>query len=197
MCSVGEKIRILIVDDHPVARAGVKVALEEAGFDVVAEAEDGYTALSLMRLLRPQVAVVDLALPGISGLEVVRRARRLGIPAVVLSMYDDEPLRAEAARAGAAAYISKGGDPGELIAAVTRAVAGEKDLRDTEPLPLSPRELEVVRLLGEGKKLSEVARILCRSRATVRAQKASAMRKLGAHSTQELLRRARELGLIP
>ncbi len=191
-------VRVLIVDDHPVARAGIRMALEEAGFEVVGEAEDGHTAVSLMRTLRPQVAVVDLALPGISGLEVVRRARALGIPAVVLSMYDEEPLRAEAARAGAAAYVSKGGDPRELIAAVARAAAGKRDLRgDTEPLPLSPRELEVVRLLGEGKKLSEVARILCRSRATVRAQKASAMRKLGAHSTQELLRRAQELGLIP
>ncbi len=199
-----EKPKVLVADDHPVALTGLEEVLRRAGIDVEGSARTGREALRLIKELRPDVAVVDVALPELSGLEVARRARELGVPVVLISMYDEEALVREAAAAGAAAYLSKMALPQE-IADTVRAVASgvnflEKITHHTSPVThhiLTPREREVVKLLAEGKKIGEIAEILCRSPATVRAQKASAMRKLGVHSTVELVRRARELGIFP
>lgn len=199
-----KKVRVLVADDHPVALAGLEEILRGAGFEVVGHARTGREALELIRELVPDVAVVDVALPGLSGLEVARRARRLGVPVVLISMYDEEALVREATAAGAAAYLSKMALPQEIVDTVRAVASGEVFLsgdrapRVTRHAPLlTPREREVVKLLAEGKKIGEIAEILCRSPATVRAQKASAMRKLRVHSTAELIRRARELGIFP
>ena len=199
-----KKVRVLVADDHPVALAGLEEILRGAGFEVVGHARTGREALELIRELVPDVAVVDVALPGLSGLEVARRARRLGVPVVLISMYDEEALVREATAAGAAAYLSKMALPQEIVDTVRAVASGEVFLSgDRAPRVtrhaslLTPREREVVKLLAEGKKIGEIAEILCRSPATVRAQKASAMRKLRVHSTAELIRRARELGIFP
>ncbi|MGY4707087.1 response regulator transcription factor [Candidatus Bipolaricaulota sp. J31] len=203
----GEKrLKVVVADDHPVALAGLEEILRKAGFEVVGRARTGREALWLIRELSPDVAVVDVALPELSGIEVVRRARESGVPVVLISMYAEKVLVQEAATAGAAAYVTKMSSPDAIVDTV-RSVAEGKSLLSREvsssspithhPSPLTPREREVVKLLCEGKKVAEIAEILCRSPATIRAQKASAMRKLGVHSTAELIRRARELGIFP
>lgn len=200
-----EPVRAVIADDHPVALAGLEEILRRAGIVVVGRACTGREALRLVQELRPDVAVVDVALPELSGLEVTRRLRELGVPVVLISMYDEEVLMREAAAAGAAAFVSKMALPQEIVDVVRSVAEGRILLKEEpspsrvarHPSPLTPREREVVKLLAEGKKIGEIAEILCRSPATVRAQKASAMRKLGVHSTPELIRRARELGIFP
>ena len=194
-------VRAVVVDDHPVVREGLRALLSEAGVEVVGEAADGRAALAVIREVRPELAVVDVALPGLSGIELCRRIRRRlpQVQVVLLSMFDEPAWRAEAARAGAAAYLLKGMAPAELVEAIDRVVKGERLLSEEEAdkvLPLTPREREVVQLIAQGKKVSDIARILSRSPATVRAHKASAMRKLSVHSTAELVRTALELGLV-
>lgn len=194
-------VRAVIVDDHPVAREGLRAVLTAAGVEVVGEEADGRAALRLIRQLLPEVAVVDVALPSLSGIELCRRIRRRlpQVNVVLISMFDDPAWRAEAASAGAAAYLLKGDAPKAIVDAVLRAVRGETLLAapgEAAGVPLTPREREVVQLIAEGRKLSEIARLLSRSPATVRAHKASAMRKLSVHSTAELVRAALELGLV-
>ncbi len=193
-------LRAVIVDDHPVAREGLKAILTGAGIEVVGEAADGRTALRLIREAKPELAVVDAALPNLSGIGLCRRIRRRlpQVRVVLISMFDEPAWRAEAAAAGAAAYLLKGDDPEGIVDAVRRVAQGEVLLAAPEAaeVPLTPREREVVQLIAEGKKLSEIARLLSRSPATVRAHKASAMRKLGVHSTAELVRAALDLGLV-
>ena len=193
--------RAVVVDDHPVVREGLRALLSEAGVEVAGEAADGRAALAVIREVRPELAVVDVALPGLSGIELCRRIRRRlpQVQVVLISMFDEPAWRAEAARAGAAAYLLKGMAPAELVEAIRQVVKGERLLSEEEAdkvLPLTPREREVVQLIAQGKKVSDIARILSRSPATVRAHKASAMRKLSVHSTAELVRTALELGLV-
>lgn len=193
-------MRVVIADDHGVVRAGMAAILSAAGFQVVGEAEDGSAAWSLLRQLRPQVAVLDASLPRLSGLEVARRvARRLpDVRTVMVSMYDDPAWRTEAARAEVTDYVLKGDGPQALVEAIQAAARGEKRLDSArgEGLPLTSREREVVQLIAEGHTLRDAARILCRAPATVRAHKASAMRKLKAHSTNALVQAATDAGVI-
>jgi len=193
-------IRVVVADDHGVVRAGLSAILTAAGCDVVGEAADGRAALEVLRVHRPDVALLDAALPGLSGLEVASRvARRLpGVQVVIVSMFDEPAWKAEAARVGASAYILKGASPEELVDAVHAAARGERTLARPSgaPLPLTSREREVVQLVAEGKMLREIAEILSRAPATVRAHKASAMRKLDADSTPALVREALRLRLV-
>ncbi len=194
------RVRTVVVDDHVVVREGVARILGEAGFEVVGQAASGREAWRLLREGGFEVAVLDAALPELSGLELCRRvrSRRPEVAVVILSMFDDPAWRAEAARAGAAAYVLKGQPPEALVDAVRRAARGERLLPPPPPgdPPLTAREQEVVQLVAEGKKTSEIAQALCRSVATVRAHKASAMRKLGVHTTPALVRAALEQGLL-
>lgn len=193
-------MRVLVVDDHPVVREGLAALLGRAGFSVVGEAADAASALAIAAKTKAEVAVVDVALPGISGLELCRRLKRRfpEMRVALLSMFDEPEWRAEAARAGASAYILKDASAEELLSTLQRVAQGENLLPKVEPaLPLTAREREVVRLLAQGKKTPEIAELLSRSVTTIRAHKVSAMRKLGAHSTRELLQVAMRLGLVP
>lgn len=193
-------MRVLVVDDHPVVREGLAALLGRAGFSVVGEAADAANALAIAAKTKAEVAVVDVALPGISGLELCRRLRRRfpEMRVVLLSMFDEPEWRAEAARAGASAYILKDASAEELLSTLRRVAQGENLLPKVEPaLPLTAREREVVRLLAQGKKTPEIAELLSRSVTTIRAHKVSAMRKLGVHSTRELLQVAMRLGIVP
>jgi DNA-binding NarL/FixJ family response regulator len=193
-------IRIALVEDHALVREGVAAILSQAGMEVVGQASDGRTALGMVRRLRPDVALIDVALPGLSGLELCRRIRRRlpTVWVVLLSMFDDPAWRVEASRAGASAYVLKGERPEVLVDVIHRAARGETLLPPPqgEGLPLTPREREVVQLIAEGRKLGEIVELLSRSPATVRAHKAAAMRKLGAHSTAELVRLAYAHGIV-
>ncbi|MGQ9699482.1 MAG: response regulator transcription factor [Candidatus Bipolaricaulaceae bacterium] len=193
-------MRVLVVDDHPVVREGLSALLRGAGFSVVGEAADAAQALEIAVKTRPDMTVTDVALPGISGLELCRRLKRRfpEMKVVLLSMFDEPEWRAEAGRAGASAYILKDASPMEILVALRRVAQGGNLLPRREPaLPLTPREREVVRLLAQGKTAPEVAQLLCRSVTTIRAHKVSAMRKLGARSTTELVQAAVRLGLVP
>jgi DNA-binding NarL/FixJ family response regulator len=191
-------VRTAIVDDHTLVREGIARILTEAGFEVVGQAASGREGWRLVRDTSPDVAILDAALPELSGVDLCRRLRRRGVAVVVLSMFDDPEWRAEAARAGAAAYVLKGDPPAALVDAVRRAARGEVLLPPPPPdaSSLTAREREVVQLVAEGKKTSEIAHLLSRSVATVRAHKASAMRKLGAHTTAALVRTALDRGLV-
>ncbi len=191
-------VRTVIVDDHALVREGIARILTEAGCEVVGQATSGREGWRLVRGASADVAVLDAALPELSGIELCRRLRRREVPVVMVSMFDDPEWRAEAARAGAAAYVLKGEPPAVLVDAVRRAAQGEILLPPSPPdaSPLTAREREVVHLVAEGKKTSEIAGLLSRSVATVRAHKASAMRKLGAHTTSALVRKALEQGLV-
>lgn len=193
-------MQVVIADDHGLVREGIARILTAAGMEVVGQAATGREAWSLVRRLAPTVAILDAALPELSGLELCRRVRgrRQGVAVVMLSMFDDPAWKDEAARAGAAAYVLKGDPPATLVDAVRRAAQGEVLLPSPPPdaSPLTSREREVVQLVAEGKKTSEIARLLSRSVATVRAHKASAMRKLGVHSTVDLTRAALGKGIV-
>jgi DNA-binding NarL/FixJ family response regulator len=167
---------------------------------VVGMASEALSALELAGKTGAEMAVVDVALPGISGLELCRRLRRRfpGMKVVLISMFDEPEWKAEAARAGASAYLLKDLPAEEILAALRRVANGENLLPAAEPaLPLTAREREVVRLLAQGKKTPEIAELLSRSVTTIRAHKVSAMRKLGVRSTRELLQAALRLGLLP
>src|SRR5690242_14486110 len=133
---------IVLADDHPIVRQGVRGLLEsEPGFQVVGEAGDGREAVEILERLRPDMAVVDMMLPGLNGLEVTRRALRSSphTRIAILSMYSDEPHVIEALQAGAMAYILKGTDTEALIFALREALAGRRYLSP----PLSDRAVEV------------------------------------------------------
>ncbi|NOX44888.1 MAG: response regulator transcription factor, partial [Caldiserica bacterium] len=121
---------MIVADDHPVALAGLEGILRRAGCEVVARARTGREALRLIRELGPDVAVVDVALPELSGLEVARRARKLGVPVVLISMYEEEALVREAATTGAAAYVTKMAPPQEIADTVKAVAEGEVFLAD-------------------------------------------------------------------
>jgi two-component system nitrate/nitrite response regulator NarL len=193
-------VRVLVVDDHPVVREGLRALLARGGFSVVGMASEALSALELAGKTGAEMAVVDVALPGISGLELCRRLRRRfpRMKVVLISMFDEPEWKAEAARAGASAYLLKDLPAEEILAALRRVANGENLLPAVEPaLPLTAREREVVRLLAQGKKTPEIAELLSRSVTTIRAHKVSAMRKLGVRSTRELLQAALRLGLLP
>ncbi len=193
-------MRVLVVDDHPVVREGLRALLARGGFSVVGTASEALSALEMAGKTGAEMAVVDVALPGISGLELCRRLRRRfpGMKVVLLSMFDEPEWKAEAARAGASAYLLKDLPAEEILGALRRVANGENLLPPVEPaLPLTAREREVVRLLAQGKRTPEIAELLSRSVTTIRAHKVSAMRKLGVRSTRELLQAALRLGLLP
>ena len=116
-------LRVIVADDHPLYRQGIVRALEAAGEVVVAEAGDGRSALELICTHRPDVALVDVSMPGLDGIDVVEELAMHGpdVPVVLLSAFSDEPLVSSALQAGAAAYVTKAADRDDILAAVTGA----------------------------------------------------------------------------
>lgn len=211
-------IRVLIADDHGILRAGLRSLLDSASeTEVVGEARDGEEALRLAKELRPDVLLVDISMPGASGIEVARRLHGT-LPetrVLILTVHEDQSLIQEAMRAGAAGYIVKRAVESELFnaiaavqrgelyvhPAVTRALL-EEDSRDERSashpgVHLTPRETEVLRLIGEGYTNSQMAELLDIGVRTVETHRANLMGKLGLRSRVELVRYAREKGLLP
>ncbi|MCA1644608.1 MAG: response regulator transcription factor [Chloroflexi bacterium] len=214
-------IRVLLADDHTIVRQGVRLCLEAMGdIEVVAEAEDGQLAVVLANQLRPDVAVVDLTMPRLNGVEAIRQIKR-DLPAtevVVLSVHDSEPYVVQALRAGAAGYVLKRNAATELAAAIRAAHDGQAYLHPSiarrvlddylsrihssetgvaDPHErLTPREREVLQLAAEGHTTRAIAGLLCLSTKTVEHHRASLMTKLGLHGQTELVKYAIRAGLV-
>ncbi len=214
-------IRVLLADDHTIVRQGVRLCLEAMGdMCVVAEAEDGQQAVHLAIELRPDVAVVDLTMPRLNGVEAIRQIKR-DLPStevVVLSVHDSEAYVVQALRAGAAGYVLKRNAATELAAAIRAAHDGQAYLHPaiarrviddylsrihasddafSEPHErLTPREREVLQLAAEGHSTRAIAGLLCLSTKTVEHHRASVMAKLGLHGQTELVKYAIRAGLV-
>jgi DNA-binding NarL/FixJ family response regulator len=212
-------IRVLIADDHRLVRQGLRGLLERAGdIEVVAEAADGQEALELVQRLRPDVLVIDIAMPRLNGVEAVVRLGSLGVKtrAVILSMYEDETMVRQALRSGAKGYVLKRAGSEELLLAVRAANSGHTYLSPEVADPivtplvadrgtgqaggrldaLTSREREVLQLIAEGHTNREIAAHLGISATTVEKRRAHLMVKLNAHETAGLVRLAIKHGLV-
>lgn len=209
-----KEVTIALVEDHAIVRQGLRLLLEEDDrFEVLGECDDGLRALEVVRQLDPDVVVLDLGLPGIGGLEVireiVRHAPRTRI--IVLSMHSNEVHVREALRRGACAFVLKDAGAGQLIQAICETAAGRRYV--SPPLPeelldlcgplagpatpepmdaLTLREKQVSHMVAEGLSAKEIADRLSISPRTVEIHRANAIRKLGVRNLAELVRAVHE-----
>jgi DNA-binding NarL/FixJ family response regulator len=213
-------LRILVADDHHVVRAGLRALIESrSDWQVCAEAANGREAVEKAKEFKPEMAVLDISMPLLNGVESTRQIRKVspGTEILILSMHDSEQLVNEVVEAGARGYILKDDADRDLLAALdtlrrhkpyfsTRVskVLGKKD-REPTPLVhrsqrkrgrLTPREREVVQLLAEGKSNKEVADLLGISVKTAETHRANIMLKLNFHSVTELVRYAMRNNII-
>lgn len=212
------RIRIVLADDQNVVREAIKCLLEaERDFDVVGEADDGLAVVPLVERLRPHVVILDVAIPGLFGLEVARQVRQRSpqTAVIVLTRYVNEWYVTEALRNGAAGYVAQHADAAELIRAVRSVVQGDRYL--SAPLSmddvqtwlterrhagdpyetLTSREREVLQLVAEGYSSTRVARRLAISVRTAEAHRANVMRKLRLKNHTALIRYALARGVLP
>jgi DNA-binding NarL/FixJ family response regulator len=192
-------MRVLIADDHGIVRSGLRLLLErQPDIEVVAEAEDGAEARELAIRERPDLAILDLKMPKLTGLQAAReiRAQAPETRILILSMHDDERYVAEALEAGASAYVVKTQADTDLLAAIRAVERGEPFPAPPSAGELSPREEEVVKLVAEAHTTKQIATILQLSEKTVENHRANAMRKLGMRDRVELVRYAIRRGLI-
>jgi DNA-binding NarL/FixJ family response regulator len=203
-----QKISVLLVDDHALVRRGFRRLLaDDPAIAVVGEASDGNEAISLAQELKPQVVVMDVAMPGSNGLAATRAilAKDPGTAILVLSMHSEETLVRQALDAGAKGYVLKNALDLDLASAVKRVAAGETVL-DPAVVPreqaggersrLSARELEVLQLICDGLSNKEIAARLGLSVNTVAVHRANIMNTLGVHKTAELVMYAIKNGLV-
>ena len=206
-------LQILLADDHQMVREGLKMLLERAGFTVVGEASDGQEAVRRVRDLVPDVAVLDLAMPLLSGLDAAREIVRASprTRPIILTMHTEDPYVTAALRVGVKAYVLKTQAAPDLVQAIqevsrdriylspgiSRTVV-QAYLAKTEvpPDPLSPREREVLQLVVEGKTTKEIARLRGVSVKTTENHRTRIMAKLDIHDTAGLVRYAIRRGLI-
>jgi len=203
-------IRILLADDHTVMRRGLRALLErQNGFEVVAEAADGREAVELASAVNPDVAVIDIGMPNINGIEAARRIteKRPETAVVILSMHADESYVLKALKSGARGYLLKDSPEDDLINAIRAVHVGkaffspeisrmlaedymrqmqQRGVEDSYEL-LTPREREILQMLGEGKSNKEVATELNLSLHTVETHRGNVLEKLNLHSTAEMI----------
>lgn len=193
-------MKLVIADDHPLFRIGLKYALRDQGFEVLAEASDGLQALEAIRKFRPDAALLDVKMPGMTGIEVCEKLRATNPEVVsVLITTFAEPAIVQAARAaGARGYLSKETAPEELARQLREIVAHpEVDRLPTVEVPrLTPREGDVLPLLAKGYSNKEIARALGVSPDTIKDHLARLYTKLDARDRTHAVGRARSLGLI-
>jgi DNA-binding NarL/FixJ family response regulator len=209
-------VKVALIDDHPIVRQGLRNLLQsEPSFDIVAEAGDGITGLEQVRRLRPDVLIVDLMMPGLNGLDLIKQVLkslpRLRI--VVLSMQSADSYVVEALNSGASGYVLKETGPSEIIQAIKTVVAGNRYLspklerrvldlssgkkRIVDPYDsLTAREREILHLIIEGQTNAQIASRLVLSPRTVELHRSRAMRKLDLHNQTDILRYALERGIL-
>ena len=212
-------MRVLLADDHGIVRRGMKSLLEsEPGLQIVGEAADGAECLRLCDTLEPDVAILDIAMPRLNGIEVTARAVRHQprLKVIILSMYADESYVVRALNAGARAYLLKEATEEDLLPAVRAVAAGraffspavsrllledyvrqlkQRGLEDSYHL-LTDREKEVLQLLAEGRSNKEVAGVLDVGVSTIETHRANLMQKLGLRNTAEIVLYAVRKGVI-
>jgi DNA-binding NarL/FixJ family response regulator len=206
---MADKISVLLVDDHSLVRRGFRRILEdETDIKVVGEAGDGVEAVKLTDELRPKVIVMDCAMPGMNGLEATRQIldKRPEALVLMLSMHPEETLVRQALQAGARGYVLKNAVDLELGAAIRRVVNGEifldsqlkrpAALKGRRSTGLTPRELEVLQMIVDGKSNKEIASTLDLSANTVAVHRANMMDTLGIHKAAELVVYAIRNGLV-
>ena len=213
-------IKVLLTDDHTIVRKGLCSILEgEAGIEVIGEAEDGREAIKLAKKLHPDIVVMDIAMSGLNGLEATRQIRNLypEMKILILTMHANEEYILQALKSGASGYLVKKAAPSELVSAIkavhqgnsflspsiSRTVIDEYIRRADEISEgddafekLTARETEVLQLIAEGRKTSEIAELLYISIKTVETHRTHIMNKLGIHSTAELTQYAIRKGII-
>jgi DNA-binding NarL/FixJ family response regulator len=210
-------LHILIADDHGIVRAGLRMLLDrQEGMSVVAEAEDGVEAVEQALARRPDIAILDVAMPRMTGLQAARHIREQApdVHVLLLSMHDDERYLLEALKAGASGYVLKRAADTDLVDAVRSVARGHSFISphaegtllkrmlddpdpDTDPTEkLTPREREVVKLIAEAYTNKEIAAILNLAEKTVESHRANVLAKLGMRDRVELVRYAIRRGLI-
>jgi DNA-binding NarL/FixJ family response regulator len=208
-------LRILIADDHGIVRSGIRLLLErQSDLEVVAEAEDGIEAVQQALATRPDLCILDVSMPRMTGLQAAREIRS-HVPearVLILSMHDDEHYRFEALKAGASGYVLKREADQDLVGAVRAVGRGEAFLTNAAErsiirqwmadgskgpvVPLTAREEEVVKLIAEAHTNAQIAEILHVSEKTVESHRGNVLRKLGMRDRVELVRYAIRRGLV-
>jgi len=207
-------IRVLIADDHGIVRSGLKLLIDrQPDMEVASEAEDGIVAVEKVLSDRPDVAVLDVSMPRLTGLHAARQIRSHtdDVQVLMLSMHDEDAYFFDALEAGASGYVSKRGADGDLIDAIRTVAAGRTFLnsRTQQALmkqwlqdgpkrsdELTPREMEVVKLIAEANTNRQIADALHVSEKTVESHRANVLSKLGMRDRVELVRYAIRRGLV-
>ncbi len=215
-----DRTRVLLAEDHTIVRKGLRSLLDkETGIKVVGEAEDGREAIAKAEELHPDVVVMDIAMPGLNGLEATRQIKKRfpDMKILILTMHTNEEYVLQTLKAGASGYLVKKAAPAELISAINAVHKGDsflspsisrtvideyirrsKEISEGEEgfEQLTVREREVLQLIAEGHKTREIAELLYISIKTVETHRAHIMNKLDIHSTAELTRYAIRKGII-
>lgn len=208
-------IRVLIADDHPIVREGLRRCLADVGeIDAGDEAVNGQEVLARSRENRYDVVLLDISMPGRSGLEVLKQLRREhpGTGVLILSMHSEEEYAERAFKAGASGYLTKNAHPEELIEAIRRVAAGGKYIssraaellachagEQSEKLPherLSDREYEILCLIASGKTVSEISQELSLSKKTISTHRAHVLEKMGMKNNAQLIHYALQNNLV-
>jgi two-component system response regulator NreC len=218
------KTRILIADDHDVVRSGLRMLLRSSPeFSIIAEAADGEEAVRLAEKHRPDVAILDISMPKLDGIDATRiiKEKNPAIKVVILTVHEDEEYAYQVLRAGASGYVLKNASKKEIFEAIRSAISGDRFFsrnisqiivdgfikRPNEPpkpdqvtagpdQPLTKREIEILQYIAQGYTNREIADTLCLSFRTVNTHRANMMQKLDIHDTASLVRHAIKLGLV-
>jgi two-component system, NarL family, invasion response regulator UvrY len=208
-------LKILVVDDHPIVRQGIKQSIQETGDIAIAgEAGNGEEALQKLAGGNFDLVILDISMPGKSGIDVIKEIRflRPGLPVLILSMHPEKQFITKSFEAGACGYLTKDSAPNELLEAIYKTSRGEKFISsdilskmvsnfygDGEKLPhknLSPREFQIMEMLAGGKTVTEISKELVLSVKTVSTHRSNILRKMNLRRNSELTRYAIQNNLI-
>lgn len=211
-----ETIKAVLADDHGVVRSGIKSLLESEGdIQVIAEADNGQDALNKVEAYTPDLAILDIRMPVMNGIEATRRIRKMAphTKVLILSMHDDENYVLQSVECGASGYLLKGSSKDEFLRAVRKVHAGEKyfsadvakifvnnylntrryaepeETQETQVFDLTKRERQILRMLSEGINNKEIAEKLTKSVRTIETHRFNIMKKLGVNNVVELLKK--------
>jgi len=207
------RLRIVLAEDHTIVLEGLRALLEKEGFEIVGEAQDGRSAVELARRFKPDIAILDIAMPALNGIDAAAEILRASpdTRTILLTVHDEKQYVVEALRAGVSGYLLKTKAASDLVQAIKEVSRGalyispglSRDVvrsflenKDVKASPLSPREREVLQLIAEGKSTKEVGAILGISVKTAESHRTRIMEKLDIHETATLVRYAIRQGVI-